>query len=41
VIYPLAARWFLEGRLSVDQGRVRLDGGASLQSSLCVPCLPR
>lgn len=41
VIYPLAARWFLEGRLSVAQGRVRIDGGAPLQSSLCVPCLPR
>jgi phosphoribosylglycinamide formyltransferase-1 len=41
VIYPLAARWFLEGRLRVDQGRVRLDGAAPVQGSLCVPCLPR
>ena len=25
-IYPLAIRWFIEGRLSVDGGRVLLDG---------------
>ena len=25
-IYPLAIRWFLDGRLSVQQGRVLLDG---------------
>lgn len=41
VIYPLAARWFLEGRLSVEQGRVRIAGGAAVQNALCVPCLPR
>lgn len=25
-IYPLAIRWFLEGRLTIDDGRVLLDG---------------
>ncbi len=40
VIYPLAARWFLEGRLAIDQGRVRLDGGAQQQRALGLPCLP-
>ncbi|MGH8722298.1 MAG: phosphoribosylglycinamide formyltransferase, partial [Burkholderiales bacterium] len=27
VIYPRAARWFLEGRLSVEGGRVQVKGG--------------
>jgi len=27
VIYPRAARWFLEGRLLVERGRVRVKGG--------------
>jgi phosphoribosylglycinamide formyltransferase-1 len=27
-IYPMAARWFVEGRLHVDNARVRLDGAA-------------
>ncbi|ODV00062.1 MAG: phosphoribosylglycinamide formyltransferase [Rubrivivax sp. SCN 70-15] len=29
VIYPLAVRWFVEGRLRVEQGRVRQLDGAS------------
>ena len=30
-LYPLAARWFVEGRLAVEEGRVRqLDGAAQL-----------
>ena len=30
-LYPLAARWFVEGRLAVEDGRVRqLDGAAQL-----------
>ena len=29
VIYPLAVRWFVEGRLQVEQGRVRQLDGAS------------
>lgn len=27
VVYPRAARWYLEGRLAVQQGRVRVKGG--------------
>jgi len=27
VIYPRAARWFLEGRLVIEDGRVRVKGG--------------
>lgn len=27
VVYPRAARWFLEGRLAVEEGRVRVKGG--------------
>ena len=41
VVYPLAARWFLEGRLGIDHGRVRIAGSEPMQGSLCVPCLPR
>ena len=26
VIYPLAVRWFVDGRLSLDHNRVLLDG---------------
>jgi len=30
-LYPMAARWFIEGRLALDQGRVRqLDGASQL-----------
>lgn len=28
-IYPLAIRWFAEGRVRVEQGQVRIDAGAS------------
>lgn len=27
LVYPRAARWFLEGRLMIDAGRVRVKGG--------------
>lgn len=27
VVYPRAARWFLDGRLAVEEGRVRVKGG--------------
>jgi phosphoribosylglycinamide formyltransferase-1 len=31
VIYPLAVRWFVEGRLAIERGRVRqLDGASQL-----------
>ena len=29
LIYPLSVRWFVEGRLAVEQGRVRQLDGAS------------
>lgn len=37
VIYPLAVRWFLEGRLSLEAGRVRLAGAAPASGALIVP----
>ena len=37
VIYPLAARWFLEGRLHLADGRVRLDGETAMPAALRVP----
>ena len=33
-IYPLAIRWFLEGRLAVENGIVRVDGPAARQALL-------
>jgi phosphoribosylglycinamide formyltransferase-1 len=33
-IYPLAIRWFVEGRLSVRQGQVLLDGGRRPEQGL-------
>jgi len=27
IIYPRAVRWFIEGRLGLDGGRVRIDSG--------------
>lgn len=33
-IYPLAIRWFVEGRLVVDNGLVRVDGAEANQSVL-------
>ena len=33
-IYPLAIRWFAEGRLVVDDGRVRVNGAGADQSIL-------
>jgi phosphoribosylglycinamide formyltransferase 1 len=36
-IYPLAIRWFLEGRLSVANGRVLLDGKQSAEQNLQLP----
>jgi phosphoribosylglycinamide formyltransferase 1 len=37
VIYPRAVRWFLEGRLHLDGGRVRLDGEAAAGAALIAP----
>jgi phosphoribosylglycinamide formyltransferase-1 len=37
VIYPLATRWFLEGRLRLVAGRVELDGDSSVPAALRVP----
>ena len=33
-IYPLAIRWFLQGRLSIEHGRVLLDGQISPEQGL-------
>jgi len=33
-VYPLAIRWFVEGRLVVDNGLVRVDGAEASQSVL-------
>jgi len=33
-IYPLATRWFVEGRLAVENGLVRVDGVEAEQSVL-------
>jgi phosphoribosylglycinamide formyltransferase-1 len=37
VIYPRAVRWFLEGRLHLEGGRVRLDGEAAGGAALIAP----
>ncbi|MBU0752804.1 MAG: phosphoribosylglycinamide formyltransferase [Gammaproteobacteria bacterium] len=37
LIYPAAALWLLDGRLRLEDGRVRLDGEAAVASALCVP----
>jgi len=36
-IYPLAVRWFVEGRLAVDNGLVRVEGAETEQSVLAGP----
>jgi phosphoribosylglycinamide formyltransferase-1 len=36
-IYPLAIGWFLDGRLSVEGGRVLLDGGKHPEQGLDRP----
>lgn len=36
-IYPLAIRWFVEGRLSVKNGRVLLDGAVRPEQGLILP----
>ncbi len=33
-IYPLAIRWFVEGRLAVENGIVRVDGSGARQALL-------
>ncbi|MDE2089171.1 MAG: phosphoribosylglycinamide formyltransferase [Gammaproteobacteria bacterium] len=38
-IYPLAIRWFVEGRLRLDNGRLLLDG-APLPAPVVVPAAP-
>jgi phosphoribosylglycinamide formyltransferase-1 len=37
LIYPRAVRWFLEGRLHLVGGRVRLDGEATASGALVAP----
>jgi phosphoribosylglycinamide formyltransferase-1 len=37
IVYPQAARWFLEGRLSVVDGHVRLAGATGADAALRVP----
>ena len=36
-IYPLAVRWFAEGRLRLEDGRVRLDAPQEYASCLIAP----
>ena len=36
-IYPAAIRWFIEGRLTIDGGRVRVSNSPDGESPLCVP----
>ena len=38
-IYPLAVRWFAEGRLHLDDGKVRLDAQQAGDPVLISPCL--
>ena len=38
-IYPQALRWFVEDRLSLEGGRVRLRGSAASSRSFCLPAL--
>ncbi len=37
LLYPRVARWFLEGRLTLADGRVRLDGEQAASGSLQAP----
>ena len=37
VVYPLAVRWFAEGRLRLENGRVLLDAGRSVPAALISP----
>lgn len=37
VVYPLAVRWFAEGRLRLDNGRVRLDAERPVPAPLISP----
>ena len=39
-IYPAAVRWFVEGRLSIENGRVRLEGAQSVSAGLISPSCP-
>ena len=39
-IYPLAVRWFAEGRLRLEDGRVRLDAPQEYASCLISPQVP-
>ena len=36
-VYPLAVRWFAEGRLTLDAGRVRFDAAQNDVGSLVSP----
>jgi phosphoribosylglycinamide formyltransferase-1 len=37
IVYPLAVRWFAEGRLRLDRGRVRLDAERPVPAPLISP----
>jgi len=37
-IYPLAVRWFVEGRLTLTEGRVRV-AGVQAEAALIAPLL--
>lgn len=39
-IYPLAIRWFIEGRLTIRAGRVLLDGATRPEQGLIEPAAP-
>ncbi|HEY6896612.1 MAG TPA: phosphoribosylglycinamide formyltransferase [Rhodocyclaceae bacterium] len=39
LVYPRAARWFLEGRLSLRQGRVRVAGSTVANNALIAPVI--
>lgn len=40
-VYPLAVRWFAEGRLRLEAGRVRLDAEQDAAGALIAPVLSR
>jgi phosphoribosylglycinamide formyltransferase-1 len=36
-VYPLAIRWFLDGRLAIENGRVRISGDCRYPGALIAP----
>ncbi len=39
IVYPQAVRWFVDGRIRLENGRVRLNGELDLDDSLIAPAL--